>query len=443
MERDLMEWLVKWKDSADRKPLLLTGVRQCGKTYLLRQFGERYFEDTAYFYFEGDRRLASIFEYDFDTDRILGELEALVLGRPIVSGKTLVIFDEIQACPRAVTALKYFCEAKRELHIVCAGSLLGVSVKREGLSFPVGKVDRLHMYPMTFSEFLQADGKGGLISGAHRYAPGTEVPEAYTMPLKNELKLYYIVGGMPEAVLSWTRNRDFEAVDRVLGNLLEDYSGDFAKYAPRTDVPKLGWIWDSVPKQLARENNKFIFSHVKQGKRSSELEGALEWLSDAGLVYRLELVEKPQLPLSFSANASYFKVYMDDVGLLRRKCGLQAATVLGEDALYSSFKGALTENYVLTQLVAGGKKPYFWRSGNTAELDFIFEDGGRVIPMEAKAEIHTRAKSYRLFCQTYGPEVGFRCSMKNAGVNQAGQTKTYSLPLYMLWRLDEYMKQGV
>ncbi len=439
MERDIMKQLVAWKDSPDRKPLLLTGVRQCGKTYVCKQFGEEYFEDVAYFYFEGNTGLASIFEYDFDIDRILDDLGTIIREKPIEPGKTLVIFDEIQACPRAITCLKYFCENCKELHIICAGSLLGVSIKRDGISFPVGKVDRLHMYPLSFSEFLRADGGQALYDGVQKYDLRRELPELYTENLKKELQYYYIVGGMPEAVNKWIENHNFEAVDTIQGNILEDYAGDFAKYAPTVDVPKIGWIWDSVPKQLAKENNKFVFSHVKAGKRSRELEDALEWLVDAGLIYRLELVTNPELPLSFNAEATYFKVYMSDVGLLRKKSGISWKVILEDSDLYKNFKGAFTENYVMTELICQGIHPYFWRSGNTAELDFLFESEDKIIPVEAKAQIHTRAKSYQEFCKKYKPKMGLKLSMKNIGENKVGETDTISLPLYLTWLLKEYI----
>lgn len=436
-----MQKLIEWKDAADRKPLLITGVRQCGKTYVCKEFGEKYFEDTAYFSFEGDRGLSSVFDYDYNIDRILNELGNVVRGKEIVPGKTLVIFDEIQACPKAVTSLKYFCENRRELHIICAGSLLGVAIKRDNISFPVGKVDRIRMYPMTFSEFLRADGSEALFEGVQRYETDRELPELYTSALERELKYYYIVGGMPEAVAKWTETHIIEKVEKLQDNILQDYASDFAKHAPRMDIPKLGWIWDSIPKQLAKDNNKFVFSHVKEGKRSSELEDALEWLTDAGLVYRLELVKNPDLPLSFYADATFFKVYMADVGLLRKKSGVSARTILEDSDLYKNFKGAFTENFVLTELMAQNIKPYFWRSGNMAELDFLFEYEDRIIPVEAKAEIHTRAKSYRQFCKKYEPAAGFKFSMKNIGVNVVEKTQTYSIPLYLIWMCQKYLRE--
>lgn len=440
MERDIMKKLVEWKDSPDRKPLLLTGVRQCGKTYVLKEFGDKYFEDTAYFSFEGNKGLSSVFEYDLDPERILRELGSIVRGKEIIPGRTLLIFDEIQACLNAVTSLKYFCENRRELHIACAGSLLGVSVRRDGISFPVGKVERLQMYPMTFAEFLCADGEQALYDGAGQFPLQRELPELYSVPLMKSLQYYYVVGGMPEVVKKWVDTHNFEDVSRLQDNILEDYASDFAKHAPKTDVPKLGWIWDSIPKQLAKDNNKFIFSHVKEGKRSGELEDALEWLTDAGLVHRLEMVSNPELPLSLYADSTFFKVYMADVGLLRRKAGLSHKTILEESELYRNFKGALTENYVLNELLAQGIHPYFWRSGNTAELDFLFEHEDRVIPVEAKANISTRAKSYVQFCKKYEPPLGFKFSMNNVGEHRAENTHTYSIPLYMIWRLGRYLE---
>lgn len=320
-------------------------------------------------------------------------------GKKIIPGKTLLIFDEIQEYPRAITALKYFCENMRELHLICAGSLLGVSIKKEKISFPVGKVDRLQMYPMTFEEFVNADSGEQILIGAKNYDKFEELPSLYTSKLEKYLKYYYIVGGMPEAVFEWTQSHNFEKVDAILENILLDYSSDFSKHAPLTDIPKLGWIWDSVPKQLAKENNKFIFSHVKEGKRSAELEDALMWLIDAGLIHKLELVSNPELPLSFYSDAMYFKVYMADVGLLRKKSKVSPNTILENSDIYKNFKGAFTENYVLCQLIAQGFKPYFLRSNNTAELDFIFESNENVIPMEVKSESNTRAKRYQEYLQ--------------------------------------------
>ena len=359
LERDIIKQLVEWKDSPDRKPLLLSGVRQCGKTWAMKEFGEKYFDDVAYFIFEGNKGLASIFDYDLNVDRILDELGNIIRGKTIIPGKTLVIFDEIQACPNAITSLKYFCENKRDLHIICAGSLLGATIKKENISFPVGKVDRLQMYPMSFSEFLRADGNAAIFEGVQRYNLDRELPELYTGALAKELKYYYIVGGMPEVVSKWIETHNFEQVEKIQENILSDYSNDFSKHAPIQDVPKLGWIWDSIPKQLAKDNNKFVFSHVKAGKRAAELEDSLEWLVNAGLIHRLELVKNPELPLSFYANATFFKVYMSDVGLLRKKFGVSYKVILEDSDLYKNFKGPFTENFVLNELIKMNIHPYY------------------------------------------------------------------------------------
>lgn len=439
MERDVIVQLLEWKNRDDRKPLMLTGVRQCGKTYVLKDFGNRYFQNTAYFNFEHNQSLASIFEFDFDVNRILKELAATVSGTKITDGKTLVIFDEIQSCPQAITSLKYFCEDLPDLHLACAGSLLGVALNHENISFPVGKIERLQMYPMSFKEFLVADGLENILQIVEGFEITREIPEAFTAPLAKALKNYYLVGGMPEVVKKWIATHSYDAIEKIQDNILLDYASDFAKHAPTADIPKLGWIWDSVPQQLAKENNKFVFSHVKAGKRSAELEDALKWLEDAGLIYRLELVENAELPLSFQANATNFKVYMADVGLLRRKSGVSVKTILEETDLYRNFKGAFTENFVMTELVQLGFKPYFWRSGNTAELDFLIEHDDRIIPIEAKAEINTKAKSYKQFCVKFKPQTGFKVSMKNVGDNVVEQTKTFSLPLFAVWKLKKYL----
>lgn len=437
MERKIMKDLLAWKGNPDRKPLLITGVRQCGKTYVIQEFGKQYFEDVAYVNFEGNDGLCSIFDYDYDIDRIIDEIGNTFLNKEIIPGKTLLILDEIQACPRAITSLKYFCENMRALHVICAGSLLGVAIKSENISFPVGKVDRMQMYPMNFEEFVRADGGEKYLHGAMKYSLESELPEAYTIPLERYYKNFLIVGGMPEVVAKWIATHDYSKIETIQDTILEGYSSDFSKHAPLADVPKLGWIWESVPKQLAKDNNKFVFSHVKEGKRSKELEDALQWLKDAGLIYQLELVSNPELPLAFEADATYFKIYLSDVGLLRRKSNVSYKTILNGDDNYVKFKGALTENYVMNELMIQGRKPYFWKSGNTAELDFLIEDDGRIVPIEVKAADNTRAKSYIQFCKKYTPVIGIKMSLKNCAVNICQETETYSLPLYLIWRLGD------
>lgn len=435
MQRNTIQQLANWKEKPDRKPLVVTGVRQCGKTYLLQEFGKQYFEDTAYFNFESREDIGAVFGYNFDVDRIVDELGSVILGREIAVGRTLVVFDEIQACPRAITALKYFCENKRELHIIAAGSLLGVALKSEDISFPVGKVDRLSMHPMSFAEFVEADGGGRLLEGMEKRGFEEALPELYTEPMKRYLKLYYIVGGMPEVVQDWIAHHDFERVDEIQKRILNDYADDFSKHAPASEVPKIRLIWESIPKQLARENNKFIFSYVKKGGRAKELENALAWLCDAGLAYKLELVEHPVVPLSFEADASYFKVYMSDVGLLRCRSGIYFKTILDGEESFSRFKGAFAENFVINELRVQGLPTWFWRSGNQAEIDVLTEYHSEMVPIEVKSADNTQAKSFRVFIKRYRPRRGFKTSLKNIAVNRFEDTDVYSLPLYLVHKL--------
>lgn len=442
MQREIMKDLVAWKDKPRRKPLVVTGVRQCGKTYIVRKFGEECFEDLVYLNFEETETAGAIFDFDFDVERIISEIEFLT-KRKVTAGKSLLFLDEIQQCPRAVTALKYFCENMPQLHVVCAGSLLGVALARDKVSFPVGKVNRLRLHPMSFKEFAVACGQGELVEMLSGWTADRPIPELYARPMDMLLKEFYAVGGMPDVVATWLGTRDLDAVEQAQLEILEDYAADFSKHAPISEVPKIRWIWDSVPVQLAKENNKFVFSHVKAGKRSADLEDALQWLSDAGLIRQVHLVEKPELPLSGFADRTYFKVYMSDIGLLRARSGVSAKTVMGDSENYKRFKGAFAENYVLNELVSQGREPFFWRSGNTAEVDFIYESDGDIVPVEVKAADNTQAKSYRRFCKTYEPRYGFKMSEKNLGANMCEQTRTTSLPLYLGWDMEHYVSKGM
>ena len=439
MYREAEEKLKKWMNNADRKPLLITGVRQCGKTYVMKTFGEKYYAHVAYINLEKELHAAEVFAYDFDPKRIIRELGTLIVGEAIVPGKTLLILDEIQACPNAIASLKYFSEDLPELHVMCAGSLLGVELKRQNISFPVGKVDRLKMYPMSFYEFLLADGGIKFAELSKDFSADRPLTNLLKIPMEKYYRNYLIVGGMPAAVKKWVETHDYAEIEAIQDDILGDYADDFSKHAPLAEVPKIHWVWDSVPKQLAKENNKFIFSHVKEGKRASELENALIWLRDAGLIYQTELVEKPELPLSFMADASYFKVYMADVGLLRRKAGVYYQTILDGDDSYVRFKGTMAENYVNNELINCGYKPYFWRSGNSAEVDFLIEDKGKICPIEVKSAENTMAKSYRTFCRQYNIQMGIKTSLKNIGVNADGCTTTISLPLYLLWDIERFI----
>lgn len=431
MERTLIYELLVWKEKENRKPLVLKGVRQCGKTYLLKDFGNRYYDNVAYFNFEETDSLISVFEKDYDTKRIILELE-LFLGKSIKPGATLIILDEIQECDRALTAMKYFCENAPEYHIVCAGSLLGIALQKQ-LSFPVGKVDFLTLYPMSFSEFLRACGSETLADYIENFKKGDTVPEPIGDKLTTFLRQYYITGGMPEVVSTWQKTNNIEEVERVQQNIINSYELDFAKHAPTKDFPKLTAIWRSIPEQLAKQNTKFIFSHVKKGWRSKDLEDALEWLIAAGLVYKVCKIEKPFIPLSSYADDTSFKLYMADIGILRKLSKLPYEVILDATPNYKEFKGSLTENYVLCELVKSVDETlYYWSSGNTAEVDFILQSGSEIVPVEVKSERNVKARSLAEYRKKYTPKYSVKTSMKN----ETNGEEVLNIPLYLISALE-------
>ena len=433
MERTLIHELLVWKEKENRKPLILKGVRQCGKTYLLKDFGNRYYDNVAYFNFEETDSLISVFEKDYDTKRIILELE-LFLGKSIKPGSTLIILDEIQECGRALTAMKYFCENAPEYHIVCAGSLLGIALHKQ-LSFPVGKVDFLTLYPMSFSEFLRACGSETLADYVENFKKGDAVPEPIGDKLTTFLRQYYITGGMPEVVSTWQKTNNIEEVERVQQNIINSYELDFAKHAPTKDFPKLTAIWRSIPEQLAKENTKFIFSHVKKGWRSKDLEDALEWLIAAGLVYKVCKIEKPFIPLSSYADDTSFKLYMADIGILRKLSKLPYEVVLDATPNDKEFKGSLTENYVLCELVKSVDETlYYWSSGNTAEVDFILQSGSEIVPVEVKSERNVKARSLAEYRKKYMPKYSVKTSMKN----ETNGEEVLNIPLYLISALERF-----
>lgn len=433
MERTLIHELLMWKGKEHRKPLILKGVRQCGKTYLLKDFGNRYYDTVAYFNFEETDSLISVFEKDYDTKRIILELE-LFLGKSIKPGTTLIILDEIQECGRALTAMKYFCENAPEYHIVCAGSLLGIALHKQ-LSFPVGKVDFLTLYPMSFSEFLRACGSETLADYVENFKKGDTVPEPIGDKLTTFLRQYYITGGMPEVVSTWQKTNNIEEVERVQQNIINSYELDFAKHAPTKDFPKLTAIWRSIPEQLAKENTKFIFSHVKKGWRSKDLEDALEWLIAAGLVYKVCKIEKPFIPLSSYADDTSFKLYMADIGILRKLSKLPYEVILDATPNYKEFKGSLTENYVLCELVKSVDETlYYWSSGHTAEVDFILQSSSEIVPVEVKSERNLKARSLAEYRKKYMPKYSVKTSMKN----ETNGEEVLNVPLYLISALERF-----
>ena len=440
MLRKDYEKLLKWKNKTSRKPLLVLGVRQCGKTYLVKEFGSKEFENMAYINFDGNKGLQSIFDYDFDINRILDEIGSVVLNKKIIPGKTLLFLDEIQDCPRAIQSLKYFCENIPELHVIAAGSLLGITLKEQGISFPVGKVQRLEMFPMSFEEFVIADGGEKYLNGMSKLPLGREISELYSVPMQKYLQNYYIVGGMPEAVKIWIQTHDYNQVEEIQNQILKDYADDFGKHTTPDTAIKIKLIWDAIPSQIAKDNNKFIFSHVKEGARAKDLEDALEWLVSAGLVYKLNLVQTPQLPLESMKDNTYFKIYMADVGLLRKKSNVNYRTILNGDESFIQFKGAFSENYIMSELKSLGVSAYFWRTKADAEVDFISDYEGVLFPIEVKSATNTKAKSLQLFCKRFSPKLAFKASLKNVGDNMMEETHIWNIPLYIFFRIKEYIK---
>ncbi len=429
MQRTLMNKLVEWKDYSGKKPLIVSGVRQCGKTYLLKEFGRRYYNDVAYFSFEDTPALSEKFERDLHPKRIIKEL-SIMRDKTIEPQKTLLFFDEIQLCGKALTSLKYFYEDAPEYHIVCAGSLLGVALA-EKTSFPVGKVEFLTLRPLSFYEFLLANGKQLL---AENLREDDLIIETFADDLRERLLDYYIVGGMPEAVKTWSETGyNLEKTGEVQQRILDSYEVDFAKHAPTKDFPKLSAIWRSIPGQLAKENSKFIFSQVKESWRAKDLEDALEWLIRAGLVYKVEKIERPFIPLSAYADHTFFKLYMCDVGLLRKMSGLPPSVIYAQNKAYREFKGALAENYVLCELMNQYREtPFYWKSANKAEVDFIVQDDKFIVPIEVKSERASHARSISEYCKKYQPQKSFVTSM---------EIKAGTIPLYMMWKFRDYLRE--
>ena len=408
MERFVLEKMLKWKNSKYRKPLILKGVRQVGKTWVLKEFGRRYYENTAYFNFDENEEYKQFFETTKDVTRIVQNL-ILASGQKIVPEKTLIIFDEVQDCPQVINSMKYFYENAPQYHIACAGSLLGIALAKPS-SFPVGKVDFMQMNPMTFHEFLVANGDQNLYQYLNTMETLEPIPKAFFNPLCEKLKMYYVTGGMPESVALWTEERDVEAMQNALFNILNAYERDFAKHPNVKEFPKISMIWNSIPSQLARENKKFLYKVVKEGARAREYEDALQWLVDANLVKKIYRSTAPGLPLAAYDDLSAFKIYMADVGLLRR-LSMLSPTAFGEgNRLFTEFKGALSENYVLESLVNQLEvTPRYWSQNNPPyEVDFIIQMENEIIPVEVKADANTEARSLKKYKEKFGDKINLR-----------------------------------
>ncbi len=431
MQRFITDKLLKWKDSNDRKPLILKGARQVGKTYILKEFGYKNYENVAYFNFDHDEGLARLFDDTKEPKRILEQL-SLAIGKKISPQTTLIIFDEIQECPNALNSLKYFCEEAREYHIACAGSLLGIRLS--GTSFPVGKVEFLNLYPMTFSEFLIADHAENLVELMKQTRQIQEIPKIFEDQLIEKLKTYYIIGGMPEVVFSWVNDKDIEKVNKIQQNILDSYEQDFSKHVDVNEANKISLIWNGIPSQLARENKKFVYQVVKDGARAREYENALNWLKDTNLISKCYLVDKCAFPLNAYVDLSAYKIYMMDVGLLRQMSKLDSSIILEGNKLLEEFKGSFTENYVanvLTYLLDSNLHYYRF---DRNEIDFIIQKKNKIIPIEVKSDKSTNNNSLTKYNATYDNEISFRFSLNN--LKKDG--KIVNIPLYFIEYIDNF-----
>ena len=430
MERRVYSELLAWKGSEDRKPLILEGVRQCGKTYILKEFGRREYSSVAYFNFEKDQKLESFFGSTLDPETIVDNL-GMYRNEAITPGDTLIVFDEVQRCPNVLTSLKYFREDAPEYHVICAGSLLGLLTSKPD-SFPVGNVARIRMHPMDFLEFLRACGEGGLADFIEGMEPGADVPGAFHEKAVQRLREYYVVGGMPAAVESWVTHRDPEKVDGILGTIIKDYRDDFSRHAGK-GFRQVTDVWDSIPSQLAKENPKFMYKQVRENGRSAILGDAVQWLEDAGLVHVVHKVETPGTPLSTVSDPKSFKIYLADIGILRLMSGRDASFVVRDDPSDHIYRGVMTENYVLCQLASAGmEKMYYWKK-KTWEVDILVDSKDGPSPIEVKSEDDTASHSLRRYIDEYRPKEAYLLSMSGS-TRKATVTRS---PLYcagMLFR---------
>lgn len=431
MYRIAIEKLYKWKNSKRRKPLIIEGARQVGKTWLMKEFGKQAYSDTVYINFDSNTRMADLFAVDLDTDRLILGLE-LYAGRKIDSDNTLLIFDEVQEVPKALASLKYFYENAPQYHIVCAGSLLGIAL-HQGTSFPVGKVDFLKLYPLSFSEFLMATGneRFAKLLKKQDFEMITNFKQTYI----DALKQYYFVGGMPEAVQSFAESKDFNEVRTIQKRILAAYEQDFSKHAPNEIVPKIRMLWNSIPSQLARENKKFIYGLVREGSRAREYETAIMWLSDCGLVHKVSRVNAAGIPLKAYEDLKAFKLFIVDVELLGCMTGLHQRTLLDGDDLFVEFKGALTEQYVCQQLktIEDLGVYYYTNDRGSCEIDFVIDTGEQIIPIEVKAETNLRAKSLKTYRERFEPELSVRTSM----ADYKKEDWLLNLPLYAIEQINK------
>ena len=433
MERELFTKLERWMNKKNRKPLIIQGARQVGKTWIMKEFGARFYENTVYINFDNNKAMKDVFDLDFDLKRILSAIK-IEYGKSFQAENTLIIFDEIQEAPKALASLKYFYENAPQYSIIAAGSLLGVAL-HQGTSFPVGKVDFLKLCPMSFNEFILAVGEKGLHEALR--SQDYELINAYAGKYTDLLKKYYYVGGMPEVVQTYIDSDDLFEVREIQNNLLQYYEEDFSKHAPKEVVPRIMMIWNSIPSQLAKENRKFMYGALREGARAKDFELAIQWLEDAGLILKSYRVSKPDIPLIAYMEMNSFKMFMFDVGLLTVKAGLSARLLLEGSRIFEEFKGALTEQYVAQELHAAGYPLYYFATArSTGKIDFMLQGDLDCVPIEVKAEQNLRARSLRAFCDKYKPGMAIRSSMSN----YKQEDWLTNVPLYML---AEYLKRTI
>lgn len=429
MYRTAMDALLQWKEKINRKPLIIMGARQVGKTWLMKEFGKMHYEKTAYISFYNNKRMDDVFQADFDIKRILMNLN-IESGVTITPGDTLIILDEIQDSPKVLESLKYFCEEAPQYHVVAAGSLLGVTI-HEGVSYPVGKVDLLDLYPLNFREFLYAMDEQSLADAlaTKDYALIDNFSEKYLFWLKN----YYYVGGMPAVVDEFRQNRDYAEVRQIQNDIVRQYEGDFGKHVDARTLPRIRLVWDSVPLQLAKENKKFFFGQIKKGARSSEYEIAIQWLVDCGLIYKVNRVNEPNMPLKAYKSMNAYKLFVLDVGLLGAMSELEAESILEGNDIFIEFKGALTEQYVLQQLISDTRyNPYYFGTEKaTFEQDFLIQKGKDIVPIEVKAGENIRSQSLKAYCDKYKPNKAVRFST----LKYMDQGWMENIPLYAVCNL--------
>ncbi len=437
MKRTILTQLLNWKNSPYRKPLILKGARQVGKTWALKELGRLHYENTAYFNFDENPEHKQFFEMTKDVDRILQNL-MLISGQKIEPGKTLIVFDEVQDCPNVINSLKYFCENAPQYHVACAGSLLGITLSRPS-SFPVGKVNFMQVAPMTFTEFLQANGDDNLVTYLNSIDSIEPIPDAFFNPLYEKLKMYYVTGGMPESVFIWTQSRDTVAMQTALNDIIAAYERDFAKHPNISEYPKISLIWKSIPSQLARENKKFIYKVVKEGARAREYENALQWLIDARLTHKIYRSSAPGLPLSAYDDLSAFKIYLSDVGLLRTLAQLHPTAFGDGNRLFTEFKGALTENYVLQSLLTQFEvTPRYWSQNNPPyEVDFLLQRDNDIFPVEVKSDTNLTAKSLHKFKELYDDRIKLRIRFSLNNLKLDGDM--LNIPLFMADQTDKLL----